>query len=131
MRRLAVPVAVVSLLLAACDSAPAASEPAAAASVAPSAETASAAASGVTAAPVVLGEYDASADAEADVKDALAAAAKDGKPVLVDLGADWCPDCVVLGRLAAKPEVAPLLASSMWSASTLVSSIGTSTSPTS
>lgn len=62
------------------------------------------------AAPVQLGDYDASTDGAGDVKRALAAAAKDGKPVLVDFGADWCPDCVVLGKLAAKPSVALLLA---------------------
>ncbi|MFI6078905.1 thioredoxin family protein [Actinoplanes sp. NPDC051343] len=61
-------------------------------------------------AAAVLGDYDASTDADTDVKRALTAAAKDGKPVLVDFGADWCPDCVVLGKLAAKPSVASLLA---------------------
>jgi protein disulfide-isomerase len=103
LRRLAGPVLVLSLLLTACQSTPDGPDRAAAA---PSSSSAAAPAP----APVVLGEYDETADAEADVRKALAAAAKDGKPVLVDFGADWCPDCVVLTKLAAKPEVSPLLA---------------------
>jgi thioredoxin 1 len=59
--------------------------------------------------PVVLGDYRSSADARADITKALAAAKKDGKPVLVDFGATWCPDCVVLGKLGTKPQVAPIL----------------------
>ncbi len=98
MRRLAVPVVVFSLLLAACDSVTRTTPVAPATSATPSS------------APVVLGDYDSSADARADLKEALAAAAKDGKPVLVDFGATWCPDCVMLGRLGTKPQVAPLLA---------------------
>jgi thioredoxin 1 len=55
--------------------------------------------------------YDEAADAKADVKAALAAAAKDKVPVLVVFGANWCPDCKALdsalktgatGALAAK-----------------------------
>jgi thioredoxin 1 len=110
LRRFALPVAVLSLLLAACDLGPPVAGPSATTSAAAKAGTRSAAATKKTVAPVVLGAYDASADAEADVKHALAAAAKDGKPVLVDFGADWCPDCVVLGNLAAKPQAAALLA---------------------
>jgi protein disulfide-isomerase len=108
LRRLALPVAVLTLLLAACGRA--ASAPPAAASAGPDGRAPSAVASTVTTAPVVLGDYDASADAGADVKAALAAAAKDGRPVLVDFGADWCTDCLVLGRLATKPQVTPLIA---------------------
>ena len=37
--------------------------------------------------------YDPNADARADVKAALAMARIDGKRVLLDIGADWCPDC--------------------------------------
>jgi thiol-disulfide isomerase/thioredoxin len=91
-----------SLLLAACQpsedvSAPSTKTPSTSASAAP------------TAAPVVLSDYDSSVDAKADVKKALAASAKDGKPVLVDFGADWCPDCVMLGKLGAKAQVQPVL----------------------
>jgi thiol:disulfide interchange protein len=37
--------------------------------------------------------YDPMANARADVEAALAAAKADGKRVLIDFGADWCPDC--------------------------------------
>jgi thioredoxin 1 len=47
-----------------------------------------------TAAPASL--YDEEADAHADVAAAFAAAKADGKRVLLDFGADWCPDCHVL-----------------------------------
>ena len=38
-------------------------------------------------------------DAAKDVEAALSSARKDGKRVLLDFGADWCPDCRVLGSL--------------------------------
>jgi thiol-disulfide isomerase/thioredoxin len=40
--------------------------------------------------------YDPTADARADIAAALTAAKADGKRVLLDFGADWCPDCHVL-----------------------------------
>jgi thiol:disulfide interchange protein len=40
--------------------------------------------------------YDPNADARADIAGALKAAKADGKRVLLDFGADWCPDCHVL-----------------------------------
>jgi thiol:disulfide interchange protein len=40
--------------------------------------------------------YDKTADAKADIDAALALAKADGKRVLLDFGADWCPDCHVL-----------------------------------
>ena len=42
---------------------------------------------------------------------ALTAAKADGKHVLLDFGADWCPDCRVLGKLFEDPAVAPFVAS--------------------
>ena len=46
-------------------------------------------------------------DSAADIDKALSAAARDGKHVLLDFGADWCPDCRVLGALFEDPVVAP------------------------
>lgn len=54
--------------------------------------------------------YDPSRNAAADLAAAKKAAAKDGRPVLVDFGADWCPDCVVLGHTFTEPATAALLA---------------------
>ena len=48
-------------------------------------------------------------DATHDIEAALAAAARDGKYVLLDFGADWCPDCRVLGGLFEDPIVAPFV----------------------
>lgn len=49
-------------------------------------------------------------DAGRDIASALAAAQTDGKQVLLDFGADWCPDCRVLGALFEDANVAPVLA---------------------
>src|SRR5690349_5103595 len=48
-------------------------------------------------------------DASKEIAGALAAAKKDGKHVLLDFGADWCPDCRVLGALFEDPAVAPVV----------------------
>jgi thiol-disulfide isomerase/thioredoxin len=48
-------------------------------------------------------------DPSADIASALAAASADGSHVIVDFGADWCPDCRVLARLFEDPAVAPYL----------------------
>ena len=48
-------------------------------------------------------------DAAKDIDSALASARKDGKRVLLDFGADWCPDCRVLGTLFDEPAVAALV----------------------
>ncbi|GIG82949.1 hypothetical protein Pka01_60760 [Planotetraspora kaengkrachanensis] len=53
--------------------------------------------------------YDPARDPAADLKTALALAASDGKEVLIDFGADWCPDCKVLDKLFQSKETKPLL----------------------
>jgi thiol-disulfide isomerase/thioredoxin len=50
-----------------------------------------------------------SSDASADIAAALIAAKADGKHVLLDFGADWCPDCRVLGSLMESETVKPFL----------------------
>jgi thiol:disulfide interchange protein len=52
-----------------------------------------------TAAPL----YDPTADARADILAAIAAAKVDGRRVLIDFGADWCPDCHVLSAYLHGP----------------------------
>ncbi|GAA3834159.1 thioredoxin family protein [Streptomyces chiangmaiensis] len=54
--------------------------------------------------------YDPQANATADITAALEAAKKDGRPVLVDFGADWCLDCRVLGARFAEPGPSAMLA---------------------
>jgi thiol-disulfide isomerase/thioredoxin len=49
------------------------------------------------------------ADAAADIAAAVATAKNDGKHVLIDFGADWCPDCRVLATLFDDPAVAPIV----------------------
>jgi len=54
--------------------------------------------------------YDKSADADAQVNAALAKAKAEGKRVLLDMGGNWCPDCVILSNVMRLPEVAPFVA---------------------
>ncbi|HSU14723.1 thioredoxin family protein [Longimicrobium sp.] len=53
--------------------------------------------------------YDPRADAHAEIRAALASAARDRKLVLLDFGADWCLDCVILERLFQDAAVQPYL----------------------
>ncbi len=53
--------------------------------------------------------YDGNADAHAEVKDALAKAAKENKRVLLVFGANWCYDCHVLDLAFERPDIAPVL----------------------
>lgn len=53
--------------------------------------------------------YDATRNAKADIKAALAAAAKEHREVLIDFGANWCPDCRALGVMFRSAQVEPLL----------------------
>ncbi len=65
---------------------------------------------GSTRAPVSSsGPYDETAVAQKDIEIALANAQEDGKLVLLDFGANWCPDCVVLSTLLEDPSVQPYL----------------------
>ena len=53
--------------------------------------------------------YDEAANPQKDIEAALASAQQDGKLVLLDFGANWCPDCVVLSTLFEDPSVQPYL----------------------
>jgi protein disulfide-isomerase len=55
-------------------------------------------------------DYDPDADASAEIAAALKEAKKDGRPVLIDFGADWCLDCRVLGARFEEPGPSELLA---------------------
>ena len=56
------------------------------------------------------GPYDSTADAARDIAAALQASQNDHKLVLLDFGANWCLDCIVLDRLFQDPAVAAYLA---------------------
>lgn len=58
----------------------------------------------------VSAPYDKSADANADVDAAIAKAKAANKLVLIDLGGNWCADCVILTNVMRLPEVAPFVA---------------------
>ena len=53
--------------------------------------------------------YDPHANASEAIAQALAQAKADHKRVLLDFGADWCPDCQVLAQLFDDPQVKPFL----------------------
>lgn len=50
------------------------------------------------------------ANADAAVNAAFARAKKSGKRVLIDLGGNWCGDCVVLANIMRLKEMQPFLA---------------------
>jgi thiol-disulfide isomerase/thioredoxin len=54
--------------------------------------------------------YDPNADATAAVDTALARAKTSGKRVLIDLGGNWCGDCIVLANLMQLLELKSFLA---------------------
>jgi thiol-disulfide isomerase/thioredoxin len=61
--------------------------------------------------PVVTrSPYDEAANANAAVDAAFARAKKTGKRVLIDLGGNWCGDCIVLANIMALPQMKPFLA---------------------
>ena len=49
--------------------------------------------------------YDETANAEAQVAAAFARARKSHKRVLIDLGGNWCVDCIVLANFVRLPEM--------------------------
>ncbi|MFC5204505.1 thioredoxin family protein [Streptomyces sp. NPDC048448] len=55
-------------------------------------------------------DYDPKANAAADIETALRVARQDGRPVLVDFGADWCLDCRVLNARFKESGPSALLA---------------------
>jgi thiol-disulfide isomerase/thioredoxin len=54
---------------------------------------------------VTMKPYDESADADAAVAAAFAEAKKGRKLVLIDLGGNWCPDCIVLANVMRLPRM--------------------------
>ena len=54
---------------------------------------------------VTMRPYDGTANADAQVAAAFARAQKSHKRVLIDLGGNWCPDCIVLTNLMKLPEM--------------------------
>ncbi len=56
--------------------------------------------------PVVVTQpYDEQANADAAVAAAFDRARKTHKRVLIDLGGNWCPDCIVLANFVQLPEM--------------------------
>src|ERR1700743_3814162 len=56
--------------------------------------------------PVVVAQpYDEKADADAAVAAAFEKAQRTKKLVLLDLGGNWCPDCIVLANFLQLPEI--------------------------
>jgi thiol:disulfide interchange protein len=54
--------------------------------------------------------YNESADARAEIKEALAKATAEHKRVIVVFGANWCYDCHVLDKAFHSSDLAPVLA---------------------
>jgi thiol:disulfide interchange protein len=54
---------------------------------------------------VTLQPYNEAANADADVAAAFARAQKSHKRVLIDLGGNWCVDCLVLTNFVRLPEM--------------------------
>jgi len=53
--------------------------------------------------------YDAGRDADTDVKAAAARAKAAGKLLLIDFGANWCADCLILAGIMEMPEAKAFL----------------------
>jgi thiol:disulfide interchange protein len=97
-----------ALLLAGCaDNVPRA--PASSSSSAAAVTVSATSAPSAVTAETIPDHYDPARDPAADLKAALALAVADGKNVLIDFGADWCPDCNVLDKLFQSEKTKPLL----------------------
>jgi thiol-disulfide isomerase/thioredoxin len=59
---------------------------------------------------VTTAPYDETANANAVVAAAFARAKKSHKRVLLDLGGNWCPDCIILANLMRMPGMKEFMA---------------------
>jgi len=59
---------------------------------------------------VVTAPYDEKANADAAVAAAFVRAQASHKRVLIDLGGNWCGDCIVLANIMHRPDMKPWLA---------------------
>jgi thiol-disulfide isomerase/thioredoxin len=60
--------------------------------------------------PIVVSKpYDDSADADAAVDAAFVRAHKSGRRVLIDLGGNWCIDCILLANVMLLPDMEPFV----------------------
>lgn len=59
---------------------------------------------------VIALPYDEKANADAAVAAAFSRSRKSGKLVLIDLGGNWCPDCLILARVMSLPDVKSFIA---------------------
>ncbi|WP_377273439.1 thioredoxin family protein [Peterkaempfera sp. SMS 1(5)a] len=89
---------------AATTAAPESSRPAA-----PAASATKASPSTSAAEPHLPDGYDPTRNAGEDIRAALRQATRDHRAVLLDFGANWCPDCQVLDKLFRSQQVEPLL----------------------
>jgi hypothetical protein len=62
--------------------------------------------------------YNEAANADAQVADAFARAQKSHKRVLIDLGGNWCGDCIILANFVKLPEMRRFMCRWMSAAST-------------
>lgn len=61
-------------------------------------------------APPIKAPYDTAADARKAVDAAFATAKASHRPVLLDFGGNWCPDCRSLAGVLDAPEMKPWMA---------------------
>lgn len=54
--------------------------------------------------------YDPAANADAVVNAAFARARKSGKRVFIDMGGNWCADCIILSNFMQLPEIKAFIA---------------------